>query len=493
MKTLRWKGFDRVHPARGRRRANDDSLVASNEQGFTLIELLIVVTILPLIVGALSVGLMSVFSLQSSVSNRLANTSDSQVVASTFLNDTQSAQAVTIAPGNGSAQCGPGTQLLGLEWNQISKGGSYNTVVSYVDVPNGSTYSLVRQYCTSGFTAVPPVAGSYTSTVVAYNVLQPCTAVVTTNCQNYASVSATVPTSPTSTFTDSVLNGWVATMGVAKIQFALSAPSTTETNGTFAYTLSAVPIASASVPATGTVITPASTTGCHSASPGTGYYASTLCLVDFSSLTGNNMLAAQQGCLQTAVPLPGGATLYFCLGLTGVTVKPSQLPTWSDAFLGNSCTGGSGGCTSGTPFYTGISGKPALYQTGAGTSYITFSKISVVNAQGVPATGWQVVSADAESTDNNESITWTSNTSAPLTILPNYPGTSAPVAGNACNNTGPIQPDPNTVSCIGGPNNAGLKTGTTMVAAATPTTLTVKIVGGGLQAAAFGLMLSGAS
>ena len=45
-----------------------------DENGFTLVELLIVVTILPLIIGALSLGIISVFSLQSSVSNRVTDT-----------------------------------------------------------------------------------------------------------------------------------------------------------------------------------------------------------------------------------------------------------------------------------------------------------------------------------------------------------------------------------------------------------------------------------
>jgi hypothetical protein len=59
---------------------------------------------------------------------------------------------------------------------------------------------------------------------------------------------------------------------------------------------------------------------------------------------------------------------------------------------------------------------------------ITFSNISVVNQQGLTATGWEAVSADAESTDQGESITWTTpatinNTTGlyeyPLTIMNN--------------------------------------------------------------------------
>jgi hypothetical protein len=49
------------------------------------------------------------------------------------------------------------------------------------------------------------------------------------------------------------------------------------------------------------------------------------------------MLAATTSCLEMAVPLPGGYEMYFCLGITGVAVRPSPLPTWQNAFLGNSC------------------------------------------------------------------------------------------------------------------------------------------------------------
>jgi len=475
---------DAGRPTSGRRTRDRD------DHGFTLVELLIVITIIPLIVGGLSVGLLSVFSLQSSVANRLSNTSDAQMVTASYVNDVQSAQQITTAPNNVSAQCGPGTQLMGLEWNPIGTTGAYSTVVSYVDVPNGSKYSLVRQYCSSGFTTDPT---QYTATTVAYNILAPCTAVLTSNCQMPPSIAPI----GTSTVATDALTGWALTQNVAKVEFALAAPSTTEVNGQFLYSLAAVPADSATVAAQGKPIAPAATAGCHSASPGTGTYASTLCLVDFSSLTGNNLLAAQQGCLLMAVPLPGGSVLYFCIGLSGVPIKPSQLPTWQNAFLGNSCGSASASsCATGTPFYTGISGAPALYQTGGGDTVISLTKISVVNLQGRPATGWEAVSADAESTDPGESVSWTSNTE--LTIMPNGESYDTPTdpVGNACNyGAGLTQSaDMLTVTCSNPSNGySGLKNGTAMVSALTPKTLTISLHGSGLEAAAFGLLLSGAS
>jgi prepilin-type N-terminal cleavage/methylation domain-containing protein len=121
------------------------------DQGFTLVELLIVVTIIPIIVGALSSGLLAVFSLQSSVANRLSNSSDAQIVAANFRVDVQSAAYITTNQTN-KPVCAPGTgtRLLGMEWNPVP-GGGFQTVVSYFSVPvvgaTTTTYSLVRQFC----------------------------------------------------------------------------------------------------------------------------------------------------------------------------------------------------------------------------------------------------------------------------------------------------------------------------------------------------------
>ena len=146
-----------------------------DEKGFTLIELLIVVSVMPIIVGAISAGLIAVISLQSSVSSRLADTSDAQVVSSTFIKDVQSATFITTS-ATSSPQCGSaGTQLLGLQWGNtpqdIASGSPANpsTLVSYdlVPVTGGSTttYSLDRELCTLGNFTTPT-----SSTTVSYDV-----------------------------------------------------------------------------------------------------------------------------------------------------------------------------------------------------------------------------------------------------------------------------------------------------------------------------------
>ncbi len=123
----------------------------SGDQGFTLVELLIVTTVLPLIIGALSVGLISVFSLQSGVSSRLSNTTDAQVVAADYETDVQGTSQITTASSSTPQCTSPtvtGTQLLGL-WSNVNQTGQL--IISYVSVTTGSgstaTYSLERLLC----------------------------------------------------------------------------------------------------------------------------------------------------------------------------------------------------------------------------------------------------------------------------------------------------------------------------------------------------------
>ncbi len=67
-----------------------------------------------------------------------------------------------------------------------------------------------------------------------------------------------------------------------------------------------------------------------------------------------------------------------------------------------------------------------------GTTTIDVTGIQVVAPDGNPATGWEFMSADAESTDAGEWINW--QTDKPMTVIPN--GESADSTndpdGNAC-------------------------------------------------------------
>lgn len=478
MKTVGWFGFGRASGVGHSRRAvQRPSGEVRAEEGFTLVELLIVVMILPLVVGGLSVGLIAVFSLQSGVSNRLSHTADAQVVTANFQRDVQGAAQITTAPAS-TPQCGAGsgTQLLGLQYaldtNQDSTAGQYQYSVSYQTVAvtnNGvTTNSLVRYYCDSYSTHL------VNTQVLAYDVTSSQSPPTLSCAQGQTAVCQAAP------------NQWVTTKSVVQVALSVSDPS-----GNFPYQLNASPLAASSTSTAGSPISVNTTLSCGFASPGSGTYAPNLCFIDFSALTGAALLQAESGsCVEMSVALPhsNGDSLYFCVSLPpkAQEVLPWYLPTYPDAFLGN--TNGSG-----TAFYTGIPGSPALYQRVSGTqSTITLSNITVVTAAGIPATGWQFVSADAESTDPGEWISWSSDVA--ISAIPNNPLVPSPPFGTtACQGgVGHVDssgnPTASTIyNCFG--LNSGTKSGTAMVTTLTPTQMTVTMKGAGLEAVAFGVLL----
>jgi len=168
------------------------------------------------------------------------------------------------------------------------------------------------------------------------------------------------------------------------------------------------------------------------------------------------------------VTLPGGYTIRFNLHVSGGPVAATSFPTFVDSFLGNN------------GHYTGVSGRPALDQTTRGTTTTaTLDGITVTGPGGVPETGYAFVGADAESTDRQESITWTANT--PFTLL-------EPV-GNACNSGSALTGvGTKTVTCTASVSNT--KTGTPMLAAQAPSSIAQEMVGGGRQGVAFGVLVS---
>ena len=108
-------------------------------------------------------------------------------------------------------------------------------------------------------------------------------------------------------------------------------------------------------------------------------------------------------------------------------MSPYAIPTYynpgahgynSEAYLGNN------------GFYTGIAGDPALYQLPNNGAYtvVTFTNIEVTNAVGEAATGWTLVTGDAESTDSAAS----GSTSPPTTPGRSFRTPSASLYGNSC-------------------------------------------------------------
>jgi prepilin-type N-terminal cleavage/methylation domain-containing protein len=446
----------------------------SVDGGYTLIELIIVTAVLPIVIGGIAVALVSVFSLQGSVTNRLSDSGDAQVVSASFESDVQSASFITapLAPTKGVLQTPPQnpvpcettaqststltTEVLGLEW------GTGKTEVSYLDAPQGSSYNLLRNFCQKGSTV--PVS----SVVVSRDVSFGQTATVT--CSTLASTQCTGTTN--------YKNSWISAAGVTGVTFNI-----TEPGSNYTYSLTALP--GASSPSNDQSQVNSANSSCGFATPGTGTYASSLCFVDLSPYSQTPVACPQSPSLQEiSAPISNTPyTMTFCLGVSGASVSPHAIPTYfapptSEAFLGNN------------GFYTGIPGTPALYQTGSGTTTVTITNIQVLDSNGNPASGWELVTGDAESTDGGESITWTSD--KVLNGLPNTNSATAPY-GNAC--AAPSFPGgvdltglgTTTVTCAATVDSD--KTGTVMLEAGTPSSLTVTMVGTGLQAIFIGLLL----
>jgi prepilin-type N-terminal cleavage/methylation domain-containing protein len=179
-----------------------------HSQGFTLVELLIVMTIMPLIIGALAVCLFAVLSLQPKVSVGLSDSSNAQVVSANFEKDVLSATDITIAP---SPQCGSGTQLLGLQ-NSLTL-----SVISYNAASTPTGYTIERQQCTSG--NLTPVSSTLIGSDMAASPSSP-----TLTCS--ASVSSCT-VSPTT---------WESTAGVTSVTLGISVHTGAS------YTLAATPV-----------------------------------------------------------------------------------------------------------------------------------------------------------------------------------------------------------------------------------------------------------
>lgn len=460
------RGFWTLHVATGRTHQHGD-------QGFTLVELLIVITITPLIIGSLAFGLVTMFKLQSGVQSRLSDTEDAQVVTAAYQPDVQGA---TLVSNSTTPLCGSGSgnQLLGLVYGPFVSTtptttsvttttvagtttttlpiGYYASAVSYDLVQSGSTWNLVREYCTNYYPATTNQTPT-SSEVLAFDLPAPGTQPVATISCTSSGTTAGCSTTPSDSNPDPTTEVTVVTLQIA------------EPASSYSYTLAAAPESTSNPGTAGGPISVSTSTQCDFPQAGSGPLASSLCLVDFSSLFSNQIFIQDAeisgSCLEESVPLSSSFTLYFCINISNSNanelIQPFALPTYCQAFLGN--PGPTAGCPSNIdteyPNYYDIPGEPALYQQGVNgvnsgyVTTITLKYISVVNAQGVPATGWEIFSADAESTDQGsgsntfgEGITW--NSTSPIQLVPNgysgtgYCGTTTPCDktyapfGNAC-------------------------------------------------------------
>ncbi|MFI5036227.1 MAG: prepilin-type N-terminal cleavage/methylation domain-containing protein [Acidimicrobiales bacterium] len=209
------------------------------DEGFTLLELLIVSVIIPVVVGAMTLALLSTFGLQSNVSDRLGTSSDAQVVSANFYRDVQSATMFTTnSTPSSPSLCGATSQLLGLEWAATA---TSHTVISYGVVPNGVVTSLgvhednlERFQCTWTNGSSPVLTNT---SILSFNVPG-------------ALVAAVAGQSCSTTCTTGTwITGWTSATGIQSISFVVNEAASVAKNAdahcpagiAFCYTVVAAP------------------------------------------------------------------------------------------------------------------------------------------------------------------------------------------------------------------------------------------------------------
>lgn len=163
--------------------------------------------------------------------------------------------------------------------------------------------------------------------------------------------------------------------------------------------------------------------------------------------------------------LPDGSVLTLNARVTGTSTAYNAVtaPSWSGSAIGNTA-------------FIGIPGRPVLYTASAGTRTITLSNITVTPPVGASATIYSFVVADAESSNENESLRMSTNGGA-WQLLDSVPPISGsnfpPIAGIGTSN----------VDITGRSGTVGAY----ILGSNSPTTVTVETRAGGLQGVMFAI------
>jgi len=187
----------------------------------------------------------------------------------------------------------------------------------------------------------------------------------------------------------------------------------------------------------------------------------TYCWLDFTNY--NDATAKSASGQNFAFTLSDGATLSFNLRTTGSPgILSITAPSWGGAAVGNTA-------------FLNIPNRPILYQQAGGTTVFTISGITITPPPGSPAvTAYMFVAADAESTNDGESLSWNTNGGA-WTILDQV----NPISGN--NYPTISGTNTQTFTETGVPGTVGGY----IVGSTSPTTVTTTMVGSGLQGVMF--------
>jgi len=183
----------------------------------------------------------------------------------------------------------------------------------------------------------------------------------------------------------------------------------------------------------------------------------TYCWVDFTSY--NTTTASSGGGQHFSLTLQDGTVMAFVLQTSGTALTAVASPSWTGAAIGNTAM-------------TGIGGLPVLYASGAGTTTVTISSITLTPPSGASGvTNYMIALADGESTNTGESLSFVTNGGAWQTL-----DQAGPISGStypALSGSGTT-----TVTETGNSTN---NVGAYIFGSTKPTQITTTLVSGGLQ------------
>jgi cytoskeletal protein RodZ len=207
-----------------------------SEDGLTLVELIVVIAVIPLIVGAISVALITVISQTNTATAKTTDSGDATVFSTNFSPDVVGASEVTTYTGALTPPiCGGGSTVVSLQW------GTSPTVVTYAvqsQVQFHKTNWVLYRYECFGSSATPS-----NSHVVARNVQNPSGPTPLTATISGSSTSCTPPNTPNCA-QNAAKTAWISTQGVSSISLTVKAPElgpSSAPTSTYTYTLSATP------------------------------------------------------------------------------------------------------------------------------------------------------------------------------------------------------------------------------------------------------------
>ena len=214
-----------------------------------------------------------------------------------------------------------------------------------------------------------------------------------------------------------------------------------------------------------------------------------VCWLDMSQF--DSKTAKKDAGQKMTVNLGGGLTMSFTAHYSGNrTVVASEVPTWDDrTYQGEAGHHAIFGVEGYSDFPAGS--KPALYQNndyGDG-SEIRLSDITITkNGQKVGNLQYSFVMADAESTNKDEQMVYTS--SSEIRQLGSYPNPTSDSNYSFCNPQS--SPDRKTITCTG-KDGDGVPQGIRLYTTSTPTWVSIEMKNSGSgsrQGAAFGVIFS---